>query len=38
VSNFVDDFALIAARAGKVFNVTAACLKREELLAVCFTV
>jgi hypothetical protein len=38
VSDFVDDFAFIAARAGGAFNITAACLEREESLAVCFTV
>jgi hypothetical protein len=38
VSDFVDDFALIAAGAGGAPNVTAACLKREESPAVCFTI
>jgi hypothetical protein len=38
VSDFVDDFALIAAGAGGASNVTAACLEREESPAVCFTV
>jgi hypothetical protein len=38
VSDFVDDFALIAAGAGGASNVTAACLERGESLAVCFTV
>ena len=34
-SDFVDDFALIAAGAGGWSNVTAACLEREESPAVC---
>jgi hypothetical protein len=38
VSDFVDDFALIAAGSGGASNVTAACLEREESPAVCFTV
>jgi hypothetical protein len=38
VSDFVDDFALIAAGSGGAPNVTAACLEREESPAVCFTV
>jgi hypothetical protein len=38
VSDFVDDFALIAAGAGGASNVTAACLEREESPAVYFTV
>ena len=38
VSDFVDDFALIAAGSGGAPNVTAACLEREESPAVCFTI
>jgi hypothetical protein len=38
VSDFVDDFALIAAGSGGASNVTAACLERQESPTVCFTV
>ncbi len=38
VSDFVDDFALIAAGSGGAPNVTAACLEREESPVVCFAV
>jgi hypothetical protein len=38
VSDFVDDFALIAAGSGGAPNVTAACLEREESPVACFTI
>lgn len=38
VSDFVDDFALIAAGAGGARNVTAACLEKQESPTTCFTV
>ena len=38
MSNFVDDFALIAAGSGGASNVTAACLEREESPTTCLTV
>ncbi len=38
VSDFVDDFALIAAGSGGASNVTAACLEREDPPTTCLTV
>jgi hypothetical protein len=38
MSNFVDDFALIAAGSGGASNVIVACLEREESLTTCLTV
>jgi hypothetical protein len=38
ISDFLDDFALIAAGCGGASNVTAACLEREELPTRTFTV
>jgi hypothetical protein len=38
VSNFINDFALIAAGFSNMLNMTATSLKREESLAICFTI
>ena len=38
MSNFVNNFALISAGFSSALNVIAAYLKREELLALCFTI